>query len=509
MESQPEGKQRKEWLDDRWFYLAVILLAIFFLFKLINQSQIILQFPLDQNNDLSGHVAHVFFLAKYGFHGYVPNWYNGYLNFLLYPPVWAFTAFLLYKMMGNLLLGIYTSHILIYALGLLIFLLLGKISGISKTKILFLYLMVYANPISIGNFVKLGRLPELLGLTLFILFFIVMLHFKDNKINRNFLWISVLYAAILLSHPAFFIISSFFVISLFLMKRGKQKISIIIMFFITLLLSSFWLIPFIIASKETALTQDKGYIGLSRLLDFRKEFFFDNLFSFILPVVFWFVFYFYYKSLEKKEKIKELTFYSISLIFSIFFFSRIAAFIPIINHPYPDSYNIFLIFVSVFLFFQTSGESFMGFKRHIKILIILSPFLLIIPSMIFVPNFRPNNDIDKQVIKLLPSVTGKFLIYHLPYPTSSESFYAYAAVYYNLSTPSGWYPQIASQKLLEDISNLGREIRKEGVDCEKISNLMLKVNAREVITYQDYCNNLEKCGKLIKSEKDVCLISIE
>jgi len=499
---------KKGTIGDKWFYLAIILLGAFFLFKLYDQSQIISQFPLDQNNDLGSYIGQLHFLKVYGFHQNVPNWYNGFILFLLYPPGWFFFTLPLYILIGSILIATYISHILVYLSGFLALCLLKRFTKISWAKTLFLYLFVFVNPIAVGNFIKLGRLPELLSFVLFIMLFSFFIYYKDRRIDGRFLLLGVLYAAVLLSHPAFFIASSFFIPPLFFMKKGKQKAVVIIMFLIMLLLSAFWLVPFINASAKSTLSQEAGYTGLNRLLDFKKEFFFDNLFSFILPVFFWFALYFYCKPLEKKERRQEIIFYSIPLIFSILFFCRIAAFIPLINYPYPDSYNLLLIFLSMFFLIKTPQKSFGKIGKIIPLFLILTPFLLITPSLIFVPNFRQHNSIDKDIIQIIPQLEGRFLIVGVPYPTYDEAFYSYAAVYYNLSTPNGWYPQTAPKSLLLGIGELKAEVKSSQPDCAKINSSILKLNIQDLIIYRDYCEKVRGCGlKQRAVEGSVCLLS--
>lgn len=495
-------------IKDKWFYLAIILLGAFFLFKLYDQSQILIQFPLDQNNDIGSYIGQLHFLKVYGFHQNVPNWYNGFTLFLLYPPGWFFFTLPLYILIGNILIATYLSHILVYLSGFLALCLLKRLTKISWAKTIFLYLFVFANPIAVGNFIKLGRLPELLSFVLFIILFSFFVYYNGRRLNGKFLLLGVLYAAVLLSHPAFFIASSFFIPPIFFMKKGKQRVVVILMFLITLLLSSFWLVPFINASAKSTLSQEAGYTGLNRLLDLRKEFFFDNLFSFILPLFFWFTFYFYCKSLEKKERRKEIVFYSIPLIFSILFFFRIAAFIPLVNYPYPDSYNLLLIFLSMFLFIQTPKKGFGKIWKIIPSLLILTPFLLIIPSLIFVPNFRQHNAIDKDILQIIPKIEGRFLVLGMPYPTYDEAVYSYAAVYYNLSTPNGWYPQTAPKSLLLSIGRLKDEVKSNQPNCEKINSSISELGIQDLIIYRNYCGKLRSCGlKQMAAEGSVCLLS--
>lgn len=498
---------KKSEIEDKWLYLAVILIGLFLIFKLYDSSKIISQFPLDQNNDLSSYIGQLHFLKQYGFHQNVPNWYNGFTSFLLYPPGWFFFTLPIYLISGNILLATYISNILIYLVGFLSIYLLKKFAKLSWAKALFLYLFAFANPIAVGNFIKLGRLPELLSFSLFIMLFAFFIYYKEKESTKGFILLSFLYAGILLTHPSFFVVSSFFIPSLFILKKGNGKAWISAMFAFALLLASFWLIPFIKSSRQTALTQNIAFTGLSRLLDFRKEFFFDNLFSFILPVFFLACFYFYYKSLSSKDKRKEVLFYSIPLVFSLLFFFRIAAFIPVVNQPYPDSYNIFFIFLLIFFFVKTPIERFGKLIPLIKFILVALPFLLIASSLLFVPNFRSHNNIDKEIVSVLPEINGKYLITNMPYPTSYYAFYSYGAIYYNLSTPNGWYPQAVSKSLLEKIGGLQQEIGKQEPDCDKLSSLLRELEVSYIIADKKYCDRKNICNILQQKDKkeNICL----
>src|SRR3989344_8746879 len=101
-------------IDEKAFYLVIILLAIYLLIRLINQSSIINDFPFDFVNDISSHMAKIYFLDQYGFREIVPYWYNGYDLFKFYPPGWFYFTFPLYKMFNDIQLAAYISIILMF-----------------------------------------------------------------------------------------------------------------------------------------------------------------------------------------------------------------------------------------------------------------------------------------------------------------------------------------------------------------------------------------------------------
>ena len=129
--------------------------------------------------------------------------------------------------------------------------------------------------------------------------------------------------------------------------------------------------------------------------------------------------------------------------------------------------------------------------------------------MAVISNFRGNNEIDREIISLLPSIgmDEMFLIENVPYPTSQLAFYSYAAIYYNLSTPSGWMIQGVDAQYLEKFGKIRNAI-KDG-NCNILYSNLNVVNATKLITYRDYCDKMQDCGMaLVKETENMCLLDI-
>ncbi|MFH0831800.1 MAG: hypothetical protein V1886_02970 [archaeon] len=495
--------------EAKWFYPAIILLSLFFLFKLVNQSQIIWQFPLDQNNDISVHLGQLHFLKQYGFHQNVPNWYNGYSLFLNYPILWYFLTLPLYIVLKNILLATFISHILLYVLGLLFFILIGKILKISFYKIFFFYLAFYANPVAVGNFIKLGRMTELTGMTLFIAFFALLLYLKDKPIKPR--WIAalaVIFAGILLAHPSWIILSAIIIPPFFLLKYKKDKIKFVLAMSASLLLASFWLFPFIFTANASSL---ESFYGTARLFDF-KNFLYDNIVSFVLPISMWLTAFFYFRNVKITEDWrfkKELIFYSGIIIASVLYISRLIFYIPILNRPYPDSYNMFFIFFTFLFLIRTPFNAYGKLAKLLKLSLLLLPIIFILASVITVPNFRGNNPVDNEIKSLLSNleINDKFLIENVPYPTSSLAFYSYAAIYYNLSTPSGWVIQGADSKYFDLLYAVREDLRTK--NCQNLLNNLHSLNATKLIVSNALQMDMPNCSlKILAQERDISLFSI-
>ncbi|MBS3147119.1 hypothetical protein J4471_05500, partial [Candidatus Woesearchaeota archaeon] len=65
-------------IPDRWLIFSILILGVYLIIRLANFSAIIRYFPLDNVAiDFASHMSSLHFLKAYGFHNFVPNWYNG------------------------------------------------------------------------------------------------------------------------------------------------------------------------------------------------------------------------------------------------------------------------------------------------------------------------------------------------------------------------------------------------------------------------------------------------
>ena len=143
-------------IPDKWLYFPIVVLGIYFIYRLINQSQMIFQFPVETTSDYGAQMAQLYFFAKYGFHQIVPNWYNGFKLFLFYPPGWYFFVFPIYLFTKNILFATFISVLLMFLICFITLYIFGKTQGFSLTKITTFFLLLFANAIAIGNYIRLG-----------------------------------------------------------------------------------------------------------------------------------------------------------------------------------------------------------------------------------------------------------------------------------------------------------------------------------------------------------------
>src|SRR3989344_271663 len=483
----------------QWVWIPVTILGINFLIRLIDQSQIIFTFPLDYTNDISSDMARVFFLAKCGLHNYCPYWYNGFIAFKGFSLGWSLFTLPLYLLTKNILVATYISIILIYIISLIFLFTPGKIERFSNLTTIAFFVFIFGNAIAIGNFIKLGRIVSLFAYMLFLGLALLIFYYKNHRIDKKFfLFFIPLYTMILISHQREMILSQRLVLGLFLIKDYKDKIKILIGALSGFLISSFWTVPFIFNLRNVRELE----VQSRWLLSFSKTNLLTDIASILIPLVLMILLYLYWISKNKSKR--EFIFFLPVLIISILFLSRIIIFLPILRNISPDPYLMFFLFFIVFLFFKTD----LGKYRTLSIfLLMLASILSVTISIAHTPYFISHSNHDKEIISLLPKIEGKFIMISTPPDSYSFAYYSYAAIYYNLSTPDGWYRHMVDKEYIGDIDSMYFSFLNR--DCNGFLTYLKKIGGEEVIGYLDDCRLLYQCGLKEKIKKDhVCLFTL-
>ena len=482
-----QGKNFKlKELNGKVFLIVVIILSLYLLIRLIDQSKIITDFPFDFVNDISSHMAKVYFLDNFGFRNIVPYWYNGYDLFKFYPPGWFFFTWPIYKILNNIQLAAYISMILIYIFAIIFFLILGKRLNISREKSIAFFLFFLATPIAIGNFLRVGRVSEFLAWTIFILFFTIIYIYKDKnkKIDKKFLLLSVIGALILLSHQTVFILASSLILSLLIIKKNvKEKLIIILTGILIILLTSFWIIPFTLDYKETSIS---SYNFSNRFLTFSQPLLLETIASIIITLSFVILLYLSFKNEKNKN---NFYFFLPQLILAILIITTLITHMPILNRIHPDAYNTLFIFLSSFLLLKTKFS--LTQRKLLTISLIIIIIIGIIISIIHTPWYIKNTQTDKNTIALFKHIKGKFFIVEST-ESYSKAYYSYAPIFYQLSTPSGWSHHEIKQEYINKLNNINENFKQN--NCEDFKKSLIEVNTSEVISYNDNCKKLEFCG---------------
>ncbi len=490
--------------SDKIFIFPIIIFLVNFIYRIINFSKIITTFPLDAINDLSSYITLVHFFAKYGFFGFVPDWYNGFILFNTYPPGWIIYDYLFYVIIGNLLLATFISTLVLYLIGFIGIWLIGKELKISKIKIIAFFLFVFANPMLIGAILKQGRTPSLMTLVLFVFLIYMCLYFKERTINWRIIFLSLIYTAIILTHQAETILGGLFLIGLILVKKGKERIYTIGAVLFGILLSLFWLIPFIFYVKEYHFL-DLGYSNW--ILDF-QGYFWNNLIGIIISLGTIVIFYLYYT--QKKNK-NELIFFTPLLVLAGLYLTRLVCFIPIIKNVYADPYNdFFLFFLSLFLVSLDYKKLRPKIKTGIILSITIFAILGVTYNLIITPYMEDRTELEENFLNLIPEIEGKFIfLFSEPLKTYPNAYYGYSSIYYNKETSNGWgviFKEYEYTLELEgSITNYF-----EDRQCKPLIKTLDQFNTTSILTYGVDCESLvNDCNlQIINTSKKACLLKI-
>ena len=389
-------------MKNKILIVSSITLGIYFLFRLIDQSQMISAFPLDFTNDWSSYIAQLHFLKVCGFHNLCPYWYNGFVSFQIASPGWFIFTLPIYLVLGDILLSTFLSLILLYVIGFIFFYIIGKDQKWPLIIVISSFLLFFANPIAIGNFIRLGRIVSLFGFVIFLGLAALILKYKHDQIGLKFsLFLIPLYTLSIISHPQEAILSSFLILSLFLIKENKERTIITTSAIAGILLSSFWLVPFLQGSTKTNLFNYKQSDLLNWLLS-DNIYLLTNVAAILVPLGMFFIFYLYIR--ERNYDKKELIFYSPMLILGFLFLFKLVRFIPVLEHISPDPYiTFFLFFIILFLFNIKSIK----YERTIWMIVLAVVILGIVVSAIKTPYFIKHEELEKEVISILPHIEGK------------------------------------------------------------------------------------------------------
>ena len=490
-------------ISNKWFHIAILILGINFLIRLINQSKLIHTFPLDFTNDISSYMARLFFLAKCGFHNFCPYWYNGFVSFKGFTLGWSLFTLPIYWITDNILSATFISIILMYIIGFIFLYLLGKNQGLSLTKVTAFFFFFFANSITIGNFLRLGRTVSMFAFILIIGLATLVLYYKNHKLDKKFFLLFIpLYVIILFSHQQEMILSQFLVLSLFLIKEKSERIHILYSSIIGFLIASFWLIPFTLDSiKNDALYYEEGM----QILLFNKANILTSIAGIIIPLVLLITFYFYWKS-NKKSK-KELIFFSPILILNLLFLFRIVTFIPVLKNISPDPYLTFFLFFIIFYFLKTRFEN--KSIKNINIIFLITVCIIsVIITNVHTPFFKEYSPLEKEVISIFPFIEGKYIMIGKEGVSSyTKAYYSYGTIYYNLTTAGGWYSIVTTRDYLEGYRSIF-SFYKEG-KCEDFIKKLRVYNVSEVIFYGYKCDELNSCDlKEKKIMTNTCLYKV-
>lgn len=495
-------------IPDKYFYILIVILGLYFILRLIDQAKLMWIFPFDPTNDVSSFMALLYFLAKHGLHNIAPNWYGGISVLKFYSPGWFYFALPIYWITKNIQVAAYISMTLLFALAVIFVNILGKNMGLSKTKRIAFYLLFFANPLSIGNFIRLGALAALFAWVFFIAFFSLIMWYKTHEIDKRFYMLFIpLFSIMILSHPQETVLASTLLFSLILVK--KERVNIIIATLISLAITSFWWYPFI---RDLSLSAVDRYERAGEALwNFSGNTAFTSLALIIISFLVIAFFWIYWRA-NKKPTTDLLFFLPIGTLV-VLLMTKIIIYIPFFNQVYTDTFMWLFILMILFYMFSMDFTKIPGYLcKSILIALIILPIVSIGISHYYTPYFAKNSPLSLDVLAMLEKVDGTYFILGIPSETAySRAYYSYGAIYLNLTTASGWSTHEVSperQKLFHKIEDTYNNYNNNNY-CSELLTTFKEMKVTEIISYKEYCSNLQKCGMKTKDYKnDICLLTI-
>ena len=485
--------ENKNKIPDVWIYLPLLLLAAHFLYRLIDQSQMLFYFPLDFNNDISSYIAQLHFFKVCGYHHFCSYWYNGFTSFLFTPPGWYLLTYPLLILFKDPKVATYFSILALFIFSFLIIYCFGKLVELSKTKRIALFIFFFGNALAIGNFIRLGRVHELTVWVFFFIFIFTLLYYFNKKLDYKFILLAgISYGFMQISYLTVSVLVTTLWLGYFLAKKERGKI--VLAGILSVIISAFWTIPLALHYKESSI---KNYAQGSWLWIFTKDQLFTQIAVFIIPLALFLCFYFYYQNSRNK---KELLFFAPLLILNALFFLRLTPLIPLFKDVFPDPYLALFLFFTIYFFLQTDVKNYGKLSKLLPYALVLITLLSISINLIHTPLFVTHTQVQKDFVTLLPKLEDNyFLVGDFEGKLYPKAYYSLAATY-NKKTVSGWYPEVTNQGYLDDLKAIGEAFTKK--DCLAFKGRAQTLKIRQFITYGEDHTFLEQCGYTLEFEQN-------
>ncbi len=487
--------------------IAIILLGANVAVRLIDLSTIMKYFPFDYTNDLTSYLGQLHFLKVCGFYEYCPYWYNGFTTFLVTPPGWYILAYPLYVLTSSVTVAFFLSVILMLVAAAAAIIYLGKKLAITPLRSVALFALIFGNAIAVGNFFRLGRVHAMLNTILFTILLLIIWRYRNKDLDKWFFAASVVFGMMLITHYQETILASILFAGLFLEKHGwKEKGKIVLAVVLAVVLSSWWLIGLLAnISQSSLIVFHEG----KRALDFSPDRWLTNIGTYIVPMLFMVVLYYYKK--VKKISVRSLAFFAPSIVLAVIYFTKMHVFVPVLRNISQDPYILFFAIQTAFLFILVIGELKGVVARIAAVLIVLGAIASVMVNVVATPYFTKHTPLDNEMLKIMDNVTGRYLIFGPagePFRASySKAYYTYGSIYKNLSTAQGWSPPIASIGYLTELDLFEKNLNV--LECDEMKERMRHFNTTQIIAYAPSCSKFNGCNlKEITRSENICLYSL-
>lgn len=493
-------KSIQERIEDKLLVFPIILLAIHLLIRVFDLAKIMFSYPF--SSEAVTQLAQLYFLDACGFHASCPYWYSGFTTFLVTPPAWYFFAYPFYLLSESVLIGSFTSLLATYVLAFLAIYWLGNLLGLTPIKRTLFFVLVFANNILIKN-MSFGRFHEIFAWTMFIMTFLLLVRYKEKRIDEKAMLIPVFAALTITAHESIGILLMTVFAGFLLVKRGKEFKKAIGLLFLSLAASAFWLIPAFIEAKKNVLGNAK-FVGAEAWWSFPLgTMHFTSVALILLPLITGIVFYSYYRITHKS--IREVLFFLPPLGVIAFLFLGLMPFIPIMNVIFT---NMYLQYTYIFLaFFIIKTYPYEYEYRFLYVLGITGMALAMVSvNFLGTPWFQEPTKLENNIVELGQSVNGRYMFMGtFPKTAFPPAYYGYFAIYNNLTTAGGWAPHIKDQEYLDEMTFF----KRDAFTCEELGQRIEYFQLRYLFAYGENCVKIDQCQyTLERTKEEVCLYSV-
>ena len=485
------------------YYVPIILLFGYLIFRLVDQSKIIYIFPLDHINDISSYMNMLHFFAKYGYHTHILDWYYppGIITFDVYAPGWIFFAYPFFKIVGYVNITAFVTLIVMFLLGFIICYYFCRLNGFSKLKSIIFFFFFFVSPMAVGDYIRQMRLPQMLGWIFLLILILIVFYYRNRELDKRFLLVAPVFALLIVTHSAETILASLVILGLLVKRNLKDWIYIGLTSLLGIVLSLPWLYTFIVRSRELVVDD---FIFSNWLFRFYGGFKWSNILGLIFCLVFLFLFFIYIFK-DKKVKWNEFLFFFPVLLFTLLYLFRLIPYIPLFKHLYPDPVLQFLMFFVLFFYFSIKlSNKWLRIAWNISLVVI--PLLFILISLWHTPFFVVPTMNESSVLEIFEFIDKPYITMGSfpPERLFTSAMVSYGSIYYNAISAGGWAWIMVNSEHLKKLDVLTDSFFNR--NCDGFLKGLDKLDIDQVFSYGKDCDFLLECDfKFIVQRERACL----
>jgi len=367
--------------------------------------------------------------------------------------------------------------------------------GFNRLQRVLFFLFVFANPVAIGYYLRLGKIPELQAWVWGLAFVALVLYYRNRPLDRYIFLLIPLGTIVIYSHILAAIVLGLAAVALSVARPFREQALLAFCGLVVLFLTMPFWYPFLtqLDTTVTAETYPLQWLILPGNVT-------DKVVSIVVPVLFWILGLVYMRTIHLRRQ--EKWFWSLLLAFSALFATRLLAFVPLLNRPTPDSYHMLFIILSSFLALKLLASD----TRQARLLAKALPGFVgfgILLSVMVTPLFTPLTPPLEEALDSLADVDGRLLVLgNFPH---YGPIYTYGLLHYGIQSPGGWGKEGAGVQHTRDLTEVFTAFPQR--DCAALMRGLQKVDAEEVLTTRDSCEFLLACGLEEKKRgQEVCLL---